>query len=46
LQVFPDMIHAFVNLLAIPAAYESAAVCAKQLQQLIQRTSNHAPRAH
>ena len=46
MQVFPDMIHAFVNLLAIPAAYESAAVCAKQLQQLIQRTSNHAPRAH
>ncbi len=46
LQVFPDMIHAFINLLAISAAYDSAAVCAKQLQQLIQRTSNHAPRAH
>ena len=46
MQVFPDMIHAFINLLAIPAAYESAAVCAKQLQQLIQRTSKHAPRAH
>lgn len=39
-QVYPDMIHGFLNLLAFAAPRASAKLCAHQLARLIQRTSD------